>query len=98
MNVPEPQGKEVDVCMFVDSNHAGQKVSGRSRSGFMIYVNNALVQWFSIKQSTVETSVFSTEFVTMMQGIDALKGLRDKLRMMGILISDPSYIYGTTCQ
>ena len=68
--------------------------SCRLRSGFMIYVNIALVQWFSKKQSTVETSVFGTEFVAMKQGIDALQGLRYKLRMMGIPISGPSYIYG----
>ena len=30
----------------------------------------------------------------MKQGIDTLRGLRYKLRMMGILISSPSYIYG----
>ena len=80
--------------MFVDSDHAGDKVSCRSRSGFLIYMNTALVQWFSKKQSTVETSVFGTEFVAMKQGIDALRGLRYKLRMIGVLISRPSYIYG----
>ena len=30
----------------------------------------------------------------MQQGIDALKGIRYKLRMMVIPISGPSYIYG----
>ena len=30
----------------------------------------------------------------MKQGIDTLRGLRYKLRMMGIPISGPSYIYG----
>ena len=30
----------------------------------------------------------------MKQGIDALRGLRYKLWIMGILISSPSYIYG----
>ena len=58
--------------MFVDIDHAGDKVSCRSRIGFLIYVNTALMQWFSKKQSTVETSVFCTEFVAMKQGIDAL--------------------------
>ena len=43
------------------------------------YVNIALVQWFSKKQSTVETSVFGAEFVAVKQGIDALRGLRYKL-------------------
>ena len=60
----------------------------------MVYVNTALVQQFSKKQSTVETSVFGAEFVTIKQGIDALRGLRHKLTMMGIPISGSSYIYG----
>ena len=96
MNAPEPQGKDVDICMFVDSDHAEDKVSCRSRSGFLIYVITALMPWCSKKQSTVETSVFVVEFVVMKQGIDALRGLRYKLRMMGILIFSPSYIYGDT--
>ena len=80
--------------MFVDSDHVGNKVSHRFRSGFLIYVNTALVQWFSKKQCTVETSVFGAEFVAMKQGIDALQGLRYKLRVMGIPRFSPSYIYG----
>ena len=59
--------------MFADSDHAGDKASCRSRSGFLIYVNSALVQRFSKKQSTVEISVFCPKFVTMKQGIDALR-------------------------
>ena len=75
--------------MFVDSDHKGDTLSCRSRSGFLIYVNMALVQWFSKKQSTVETSVFGAEFVPTKQGVDELRGLRYKLRMMGIPISGP---------
>ena len=41
VNAPEPHGKEVDICMFVDSDHAGEKVSHRSWSGFLIYINMA---------------------------------------------------------
>ena len=51
--------------MFVDSDHEGNKVSCKSRSNFLIYMNTALVKWFSKKQSTVETSLFGTEFVAM---------------------------------
>ena len=80
--------------MFVDSDHAGDKVSHRSRSGILIYVNTALMQPCTKKQSIVETSVFGAEFVTMKHGIDALRGLRFKLRMMGIPISGCSYTYG----
>ena len=76
--------------MFVDSDHAEDKVLCRPRSGYLIYVNN----WFSKKLSTVETSVFGAEFVAMIKGRDALRGLRYKLKITGILISGPSYIHG----
>ena len=56
----------------MDSDPAGDKVSHRSRSGFLMYVNTALLQWSSKKQSTAETSVFGDEFVAMKQVIDAL--------------------------
>ena len=61
--------------MFMDSNHAGDKVPHRSRSGFLIHVNTALVQWFSKRQFTLETSVFGAALIIMKQGIDALRGL-----------------------
>ena len=39
-------------------------------------------------------NIFGAEFVTMKQGIGALRDLRYKLRMMDIPLSSPSYIYG----
>ena len=80
--------------MFVNSDHAADKLSHRSRSAFLIHVTTTLVQWFSTKQSTVESLVFGAEFVVMKQGIDALRGLRYNLRIIGIPISSPSHIYG----
>ena len=91
---PDPRGKEVDIRMYVDSDFAGDKMTRRSRSGYFIFVNSAIVSWMSKKQSTIETSVFGAEFVAMKIGVEALRGLRYKLRMMGVPISGPSYIYG----
>ncbi len=59
-----------------------------------MYLNCALVQWLSKKQATIKTSVFGAEFVAMQIGMDSLRGLRYKLRMMGIPIWGPSLIYG----
>ena len=36
MNTPEHQGKEVDICMFVDSDHVGEKVFCRSRNNSLM--------------------------------------------------------------
>ena len=93
-NAPGHWGKKVDIHMLVDSDHAGDKVYCRSRSDFLIHINTSLVQWFSMNQSTVESTVIGTEFVAMKQGICALRSLRYKLRIMGIPISGPSCIYG----
>ena len=51
------------------------------------------MQWFSMKHSTIETSVFGAEFVAMKIGMESLRGLRYKLRMMGVDISGTSFIY-----
>ena len=42
-NTPDSRGKEVDLRLYVDSDHAGETVIRRSRSGFFIFVNMALV-------------------------------------------------------
>ena len=93
-DMPEPLGNDVDLVMYVDSDHAGDKRTRRSRTGFFIYVNSAPVTWMSKKQPTIETSVFGAEFVALKHGVETLRGLRYKLRMMGVPISGPSFIYG----
>ena len=93
LDMPEPRGKSVDLRMFVDSDHAGDKRERRSRTGFFIFLNSALVGWTSKKQATIETSVFGAEFVALKHGMETLHGLRHKLRMMGIPIDGPSHIY-----
>ena len=93
-NAPKPLGKEVVLRMFVDSDHAGDKADRRSRTGFMIFINMAMMVWHSKKQSTVEGAVFGAEFVAMKQGVETLRGLRYKLRMMGVPIDGPTYVYG----
>jgi hypothetical protein len=94
-NAPPPTGKDVILRLFVDSDHAGERMTRRSRTGYLIYMNLAPILWFSKRQGTVETSVFGAEFVAMRAGNEACtRGIRYKLRMMGIPINDPTYIYG----
>ena len=55
------------------------------RTGFFIFVNQSLVQWLLKKQATIETSVFGAKFVALKDGMESLRRLRYKLRMMGVL-------------
>ena len=80
--------------MFVDSDHATDETKRWSKTGYFIYVNSALVNWFSKMQATIDTSLFGAEFVAMKQGMETVRGLHYKLRMMGVRISGPTYVYG----
>jgi hypothetical protein len=62
--------------------------------GFFIYLNCALVYGTSKKQTSVESSSFGSKFCAMKQCCEYLRGLRSKLRMMGIPCEGPAYIYG----
>jgi len=93
-NAPKPRGKNVILRGFVDASHADDKKTRRSRSGYFIYMNMAPVAWLSKKQATIETSVFGAEFVAMKLVVEHCRSLRYKLRMMGVPIDGPTYIYG----
>ena len=58
--------------MYVNSDFAGDKVRRRSRTGFFVLLNSALIQWASKRQPTIEMSVFGTEFVVTKHGVDTL--------------------------
>ena len=79
---------------MVDSDHAADKETRRSRTGFLIFLNMALITWYSKKQMTVESSVFGAEFVAMKHCVEELRAFRYKLRMMGVPLEGPTYIFG----
>jgi hypothetical protein len=57
-------------------------------------LNQAPIVWYSKRQPTHESSMFGAEFVVMKNGMEALHRLCYKLRMMGIPIGGPSYVFG----
>ena len=57
-------------------------------------MNTALINWLSKKQATIEGSVFGDEFVAMKTGVEALRRIRYKLRMMGVPLTGLTYVYG----
>ena len=63
--MPKPLGNPIQMVCFVDASHANDVVTRRSQTGFIIYVNNSPIDWFSKKQWTVESSTFGSEFVAM---------------------------------
>jgi hypothetical protein len=93
-NMPSPRGRGFVMRVYVDSDHAGDTVTRRSRTGFLVYLNCALIHWESKKQTSIETSSFGSEFMAMKTATEYIRGLRFKLRMMGIPVEGHTYVYG----
>ena len=93
-NMPEQRGQGLTTSAYVDSDHAGDSLTRRSRSGFLVFLNCSLIYWLSKKQTAIETSSFDSEFTAMKQCTDYICGLHYKLQMMGIPCDEPTYIYG----
>ena len=93
-NAPPTRGKPVDLRLLTDSDHAGDKSNRRSRTGFFVFMNMSCIDWLSKQQATVERAVFGAEFVASNHGIENVRGICYKLRMMGVELLGPTFIYG----
>ena len=59
-DVPKPRGVPVDITAYVDASHAANKVTRKSHTGYLIFVNRAPIHWYSKRQQNVESSAFSS--------------------------------------
>ena len=57
-NKPEPRGIAVILSALVDADHAADTTTRKSRTGFLVYLNSALIHWMSKKQASIESSTF----------------------------------------
>jgi hypothetical protein len=92
-NAPEPRGNSIQVNCFVDSDHAGDRVTRRSQTGIILYCNSAPIVWYSKRQNTVESSTFGSEFVALRIASELIISLRYKLRMFGIPVDGPANVF-----
>ena len=93
MNMPRPRGRSVTTTAFVDASFAQNKKTRKSHMGFKIFVNRAPIIWFSKKQSTVEASTFSAEFIALKMCLHSIESLRFKLRMLEVPVDGPTYVF-----
>ena len=92
-DAPEPRGHSVSTHCFVDADHAGNKVTRRSQTGILIFINRAPITFFSKKQNTVEVSTFGSEYIASRIAVEMIESLRYKLRMFGVPLPDPTNLF-----
>lgn len=91
---PEPLGDELTTSIFFDSDHAHDKVTGRSISGTITMVGRTPIVWKSRRQGAIATSTYGAEFSAMRLAVEEAYTIRYMLRALGIKIEKPCYLYG----
>jgi hypothetical protein len=61
-NVPEPLIDELAITVFVDSDHAHDKITRTSVTGMMIFVGKTPIFFSSKQQGAIKTSTYVAEF------------------------------------
>ena len=78
-DAPEPLGKQVVLTHYVDANLMHCMLTGRAMTGILHLLNKTPVDWFSKKQSTVETATFGSKFLATRTCIKQVIDLRNTL-------------------
>jgi hypothetical protein len=93
-DIPEPLGKYVRITHYVDANLYHDKLTGRSVTGILDFLNQTPIDWFSKKQATVETATYGSEFVASRTCVERDIDLRTLLRYLGVPIRKTAFMFG----
>ena len=92
--LPKSMVDEMKITVFVDSDHAHDKISRRSITGIVIFVGRTPVFYSSKRQGAIECSTYSAEFVAMKTAVEELTSLRYMLRCLGVKVTYASLVCG----
>jgi hypothetical protein len=93
-NAPEPKGKPVRTSTYADANLLHDRITGRSCSGILHFLNQTPRDSFSKRQNQVETAIYGSEFMTGRQAVEQIIDILYTLRMFGVPIDGPSWLLG----
>jgi hypothetical protein len=78
-NCPEPRGKSICTSTHKDPNLCHDMCMGRAVTGVLHFINNMSIDWYSRKQSTMETATYGSEFSSVKMAIQQTQVLRTTL-------------------
>jgi hypothetical protein len=82
------------VNIYFDSDHAHDKITGRSISGVIVYVGSTPIIWRSKRQGSVQTSTYGAELNSMRLAVEEAITIIYMLRSLGIKVLEPSNTIG----
>ena len=93
-DMPKSFGAPARITCYVDADHAHCRMTRRSTTGIVLFVNRMPVRWVSKQQKTVETSTYGSELVVTRIPVDLIIEMRYTLRMLGIAVEQQSLLLG----
>ena len=82
-DMPEPLGKAVVPTTAMDANLNYCLATGKSPTGCLHFVNKTPVDCYSMKQATVETAIYGSEFIAVKTVTEQIMDIRQTLRYLG---------------
>ena len=93
-NLPPAKGKRVVMTTYKDANLYHDLTTGRAVTGVVHLLNQTPIDWFTKKQSTVETAAYGSEFSAARTAIQQITALRLTLRYLGVEIHGATHMFG----
>ena len=93
-NAPMAKGNPVRTMTYTDANLLHDLVTGRSTTRVLHFFNHTPINSFSKRQHQVESATYSSEFMAALQAVEQIIDLRYTLRMLGVPIEGPSWLFG----
>ena len=85
--------KELPINIFTDANHAHDKTTGKSITGFISFIGRTPIYWMAKRQGAIQTSTFGAEFCALKKAVEEAITLRYYLRSIGVHVTKPTIIY-----
>ena len=93
-DAPRSLGKSVTTISYHDANLHHNIITGRSVTGVLHFINKTPIDWYSKKQSTVETATYGSEYSSARTCVEQILDLRNTLRYLGAPIKTKSFMFG----
>lgn len=90
---PEPLLPELSINIFVDSDHAHDKTTGRSITGILAMVGSTPTVWLSKRNGAVLTSTYGAEFTALKRAVEEAVTIRYHLRSSGVRVQQATNIW-----
>ena len=82
-----------DLHAFSDADWAGDKITRKSTTGYVVFAAGGPIAWQSKLQTTVATSSMESEYMAMYAALQELVWLRGVLEELGLPIGVPTPLF-----